>query len=222
MTASQRLTISADGNSVSSRQSRRVTEGRSFTLISVERTSTQRRQIESFIARRFAEAYGARINSFLPVLVALVDRPGNVVAAAGYAAAGDGPLFLERYLDRPIEAAFETSAGRPVLRDSVVEIGNLAARTPGGTRYIALAITGLLARLGFEWAAFTATQQVRNAIARCGLVPYDFGLASGSAMGEAVVNWGTYYDNDPRLVGGSLSGAAALLAESEPATSLPC
>lgn len=207
---------------MSGRPLRHAPEHRSFTLISVERSSTQRRQIEAFIARRFGEAYGARIDTFLPVLVALVDRTGTVVAAAGYAAAGDGSLFLERYLDRPIEAAFEASAARQVPRDSIVEIGNLAARTPGATRYITLAITGLLARLGFEWAAFTATRQVRNAIARCGLVPYDFGPAQGSAMGGALPSWGTYYDNDPHLVGGSLTGAAALLAESEPALSLPC
>lgn len=221
MAATHCATIATDSKGVSCEPPGRAPDRRTFTLISVERSSAQRRLIEGFIAQRFAEAYGARIDSFLPVLVALVDRPGNVVAAAGYAAAGDGPLFLERYLDRPIEAAFEASVGRPVARDSIVEIGNLAARTPGGARYITLAITGLLARLGFEWAAFTATRQVRNAIARCALVGHDLGPAPGGAMGEALANWGTYYDNDPRLVGGFLTGAAAALADSELAVSLP-
>jgi len=190
---------------------------RPYNLISTDRSPGDRPEIEAFIAQRFAEAYGARLDRFLPVLVALRDRAGNIVAAAGFGAADDGPLFLERYLALPIESAFTAKAKRPVARQSIVEIGNLAACTPGGTRLLAAAIARLLVDRGFEWAVFTATTPVRNAITRCGLLGYDFGPAERRAMGEALPLWGSYYDNDPRLVGGSLTSAAVALAHAEAA-----
>jgi hypothetical protein len=58
---------------------------------------------ESFIAARFGRAYGADVTHFMPHLLGVRDGLAHWQAAAGYAAAGVQPFFLEQYLDQPIE-----------------------------------------------------------------------------------------------------------------------
>lgn len=180
----------------------------------------ERRRVERFIAQRYAANYGALLGDFLPRLVALGEEDGRLVGAAGFGPASGGPLFLERYLDRPIESALAASAGLPVGRSRVVEVGNLAAVTPGATRRLALTLTHLLADLGYQWVVFTATRQVRNALARCGLFGHDLGPARRAALGAGAARWGSYYEHDPRVIGGSLAHAARVVA-GPAATPLP-
>ncbi|NIP72159.1 MAG: hypothetical protein GWO16_03610 [Gammaproteobacteria bacterium] len=81
---------------------------------------------EAFVRQAFARRYGARVGELLPHLVCLVDAGGGLCAAAGVRWAGEGALFLEQYLDRPVEEFFPADGGDAVARKDIVEIGNLA------------------------------------------------------------------------------------------------
>jgi hypothetical protein len=83
-----------------------------------------RAAVEAYIAQKFAETYGARIQSFLPQLLSLHNN-GALGAALGLRRAGSGALFLEQYLDRPVQQLLAEAAGQPVARADIVEIGNL-------------------------------------------------------------------------------------------------
>ncbi|MDH4172762.1 MAG: thermostable hemolysin, partial [Betaproteobacteria bacterium] len=100
-------------------------------LVPMHATHPERRAFEAFIAERFCRAYGARLTHFLPHLLGVMDGLARWQAAAGYAAAGAQALFLEQYLDRPIEQALGAAVGRPLARGSIVEVGNLAAVSAG-------------------------------------------------------------------------------------------
>jgi Thermostable hemolysin len=82
----------------------------------VHRAHPGRAGFESFIAARFGRAYGAHVTHFLPHLLGVRDGLAHWQAAAGYAAAGVQTLFLEQYLDQPIERAISTALGRPIAR----------------------------------------------------------------------------------------------------------
>lgn len=86
----------------------------------------RRAEAENFIREVFSRRYGAQITAFAPRLL-LLEQDGRVIAATGWRAAGDTALFLERYLDLPIENAMAALADQPVARDRIVEVGNLAA-----------------------------------------------------------------------------------------------
>jgi len=58
--------------------------------------------VEDYIRGVYARRFGARLDRFPPQLVSL-NAPEGIVAAAGYRSALEQPLFLERYLDRPVE-----------------------------------------------------------------------------------------------------------------------
>jgi len=85
-----------------------------------------RAELKDYIARRYARRHQAAIEHFLPNLLALKNGQ-RIHAALGLSSARNQTLFLESYLDKPIEQAISQQLCTPVDRTKVVEIGNLAA-----------------------------------------------------------------------------------------------
>ena len=142
----------------------------------------------------------------MPRLLGLEAGDSSLHGAVGYRSAGEHPLFLERYLDLPIEQAIRQRFGRTVARDEIVEVGNLAAAGVGTARRLIVALTDLLAAEGFRWVAFTGTATLLNSFLRLGLSPCVIGLADPARVGDELPDWGTYYDTGPRVMVGEILG----------------
>jgi hypothetical protein len=168
-------------------------------------THPQRRSFEQFIAERFSRAYGARLTHFLPHLLGVKDGLGRWQAAAGYAAAGVQPLFLEQYLEQPIERALADEVGREIPRNSIVEVGNLAADSAGMARALIPQLARHLHRMGYRWVAFTATRALRNSFRRLGLRPLHIAEADPARLPDRGASWGSYYDQDPVVMAGRIA-----------------
>jgi len=171
----------------------------------VHRAHPARATFENFIAARFGRAYGARVNHFLPHLLGIRDGLARWQAAAGYAAAGEQTLFLEQYLDQPIERALAAALGRPIARPGIVEVGNLAAISAGMARTIIPQLARHLHRLGYIWVVFTATRALRNSFHRLGLRPLPLTRADPARLADGGASWGTYYDQDPVVMAGKIA-----------------
>jgi hypothetical protein len=164
----------------------------------------KRSEVEAFIRGVYRERFGAAVRGFAPVLVALRDEAGTLLAAAGYRAADAGPLFLERYLDAPIEQHLQAASDAPVTRRRIAEVGHLAAARAGeGRRLIAL-MAPLLAHEGFDWIVSTLTQELRQLFVR-------LGVADPDKLGEQAADWGSYYDHRPLVQAGHLRHALQAL-----------
>jgi len=174
-------------------------------LEAVPGTHPLRASFEQFIAARFDHAHGARVTHFLPHLVGMRDARSRWKAALGYGAAIDGPLFLEQYLDRPIEEALTVALGWPVHRAGIVEAGNLTAASAGAARALIPLLARHLHRLGYRWVVFTATREVRNSFRRLGLRPLQLAQANPALLPDAGASWGSYYRHDPRVMAGKIS-----------------
>jgi hypothetical protein len=174
-------------------------------LVPMHCTHPERRAFEQFIAERFSRAYGARLTHFLPHLLGVMDGLARWQAAAGYAAAGAQALFLEQYLDRPIEQALGAAVGRPIARGSIVEVGNLAAISAGMARALIPQLARHLHRMGYRWVAFTATRALRNSFHRLGLKPLPIAVADRARLADRGLSWGSYYDQDPVVMAGKIS-----------------
>lgn len=126
------------------------------------------------------------------------------LAALGYTRAGEAPLFLERYLDQPIEAHASAVLNRQVARGSIVEIGNFAACS-------AMAILTLWGQAandlgsGSEIAAATLTAPLRRMFARIGVPIIEIASARPESLGNDAAHWGSYYDQDPRVCIGEIA-----------------
>jgi len=165
--------------------------------------SPRRAEAESYIADVFRRHYDAAVSSFAPNLM-LVESADRIAAAAGWRCAADEPLFLETYLDAPIEQAISKLAGRPVDRSKIVEVGNLAADGRGGGIDVILTLAAHLDRLGFEWVVFTATNDLISIFRRLGLPPLALAPADPERLGDAAAAWGSYYSTNPIVVAGRI------------------
>lgn len=170
-------------------------------------------EVTRYISGQFRVAHGARIRDFMPRLLTLGCQD-HFSAAIGVRPAAAQPLFLERYLAQPIEVMLTGSAGHLVARHQVVELGNLVATQRGASQLLFLLLTAMLSRTELEWAVFTATPQVQKSVER--LLGIELNVlqdADPSRLGaEELADWGSYYENQPRVVAGKISSAMMNLA----------
>ena len=176
----------------------------SLYLLKQHPCTKRRDEIEDLIRVRFAEQYGAKIQHFMPCLLGLEDLAGQLQAAVGIRGADAGELFLERYLDRPVEEEITARNGRYLQRSEIVEVGNLAAVGAGHARLLIVALTDVLVALGFRWVAFTGTSTLLNSFQRLGLSPLSLGLADPACMGDDLADWGSYYATRPQVMVGDI------------------
>lgn len=180
-----------------------------------EHCAEERGEIESFIRQCFAAAHGARIGHFMPRLLSLQDNRGELIAAFGLRAASDSRLFVETYLDQPIEDVLQSRLGEVVRREEIVEVGNLCALYPGAARWLIVALTAMLHGEGYKWVTFTGTSALRNGFSRLGLRPVELGAATLEHLPPPErANWGSYYDNAPMVMAGDIAyGYRSLLEQ---------
>lgn len=178
----------------------------------VEQHGPERAQAEFFIRDVFASAYAARLGMLMPTLLAQRHAGGGIAAACGLRRASGEPLFLERYLDAPVEAAIAARSVTPARRESIVEVGNLAIVPPFTAREFIASLTRHLLSGEAEWTVFTAVATLRNAFARLGVPFLRLGVARLEALPAAErIAWGTYYDTRPEVLAVRVRDAALAL-----------
>jgi hypothetical protein len=186
-----------------------VDRGISFALVPQE--STGRQELESSITHKFERAYGAHLTHFLPSLLRL-GVSGEIGAVVGIRSARDGQLFLEQYLDLPVEQAIARAFQTPIDRDQVIEIGNLAANVPGFACTLFAVLATVLNKAGFRWVACTATPQVAAMLGRMGFSTKTVCSADPERLDDDSADWGDYYASRPRVIVGDVREAAARVA----------
>jgi hypothetical protein len=188
-------------------------------LIICEPASEQRQELERFIRATFAASHGAQVSSFLPTLLALQDA-GRIRSVAGFRPATHEALFLERYLDRPIEEVLAARmraqrpdailSRQPIVRSEIVEVGNLAGTHCRAAFRLVLALPQLLLSRGYRWIVFTGTRTVRGLLNAYGTPLIELGPAHGACVNGMADDWGRYYEADPRVMAGYLPEGVGL------------
>lgn len=164
----------------------------------------ERKRVEQFISERFRTVHGAQLRHFMPLLVALENAEGDLLALAGIRSAQAESLFLEHYLPAPVERVIASYLGNDIRRQDVVEVGNLAAVKPGYGRYLFAALTDLLTAWQFHWLACTGIASVVNIFHRLGMEPVPVAPALPEKIPGGASGWGTYYDKQPRVLVGDI------------------
>lgn len=185
-----------------------ATGSRLSPLCVVGESDAGRESVEGFIRRVFARRFGARVQRFAPHLVCLRDEDsGDIVAAAGYRFADHGPLFLERYLDQPIERRLTESGHAQVPRAGIVEVGHLASERAGEGRRLIVRLAHHLAAQDAQWVVSTLTEELRHLFVRMGITPLALGRADANALGGQAGEWGRYYEHHPVVLAGQMQPA---------------
>jgi hypothetical protein len=182
-----------------------------LSLALVTRQSPERPAVEQSITQKFERAYGAHLTHFLPDLLKL-SVSGELGAVAGVRSAHGSRLFLEQYLDQPVEQAVAGAFMTPVDRDKIVEIGNLAANAPRLAYSLFAVLATVLSHAGYRWVVCTATPQVASMLTRMGFSAQNICRADPSQLEAGSSGWGEYYASRPRVIAGDVQLAAAQVA----------
>ncbi len=158
----------------------------------------------------YRRRYDAHPCDFAPMLVSLSNAHGPV-AAAGYRPAGRGPLYLERYLDRPVEHLLSATRSDAASRDAIVEVGHLASTRVGEGRRRVYCLAQHLLDEGYAWVVRTVTREWRRMFLRIGVTPLALGIADPHALGDERLRWGRYYEHEPVILAGYLPQAMGRL-----------
>lgn len=174
---------------------------RNFSVHFSKPDAADRAELEQFIGDIFHQVYGARIHRFMPYLMSLRDPDGKLIAVCGLRSAATENLFLETYLDQPIEAALSEHAGEAVERGDIVEVGNFSVAELGMARYLITAINDQLYATSKQWAVFTAVPVLRNAFIKLNMNPEILGDADKNRLpAEEQAEWGSYYEQNPQVM----------------------
>jgi len=158
-----------------------------------------------FIRETYARAYGARIDTFMPKIMRVAHVAGDYRAVMGFRLAGQERLFLENYMDEPIEDVISRYRGEPVQRSEIIEVGNLAEAIPGDARMALIGATAYMHALGCRWLVFTGVTRMRNVFRRLGLDVWELMAADENRLPpEEVARWGTYYQGNPVISFGDI------------------
>lgn len=161
----------------------------------------RRAELEAFIRQVFRRAHGATIRHFMPQLMSLRDASGQLLAVCGLRNAADGALFLETYLDAPVEQLISAKAEEDIGREAIVEIGNLAVAEPGMAPVLLAGVSKYLHDTGTQWAVFTAIPMLKNSLARLNMQLETLGQASIEQIApDQRAEWGSYYDKQPQVM----------------------
>jgi len=186
------------------RTERRRVPGRALCLAEAEVRAPERAELEAFVRAAFARKHDASVSSFMPTLLSFRDASGELRGVIGLRSAQPKPLYLEQYLEQPIEAAIAAATGKVVQRREVVEVGNLAgANCRAAMRMVAELPSYLLAR-DYRWIVFTATSAVRGILQGFGAPLVELARAEGCRVAGGEDRWGRYYESDPRVLAGYL------------------
>jgi Thermostable hemolysin len=172
-----------------------------ITATTVNIGSPARAEVEAFIHAVFKRAYNAEVTNFMPHLVALRDNNGVLMAAFGLKKASEGPLFLEQYLDEPIESLISKKLHKPISRDVITKIGNLAVANPRNAGVLIAHVIQHSLDMGIEWCVATAHHSLQNGVVKGGRDVYPLFPADKARLSpEEQAKWGSYYDRMPQVV----------------------
>ncbi len=172
-----------------------------ITAHAVAKDAACRAEVEGFIKTVFAQVYGANITQFMPDLVALRDSNGVLMAAFGLRSAAGEPLFLEQYIDIPIQQLLTEQLGRTITRNEITCIGNLAVANPRNAGVLIAHVIQHSLDIGIEWAVATAHHSLQNGLIKGGRDVYALSPADPARLTpEALKQWGSYYRHLPQIV----------------------
>ena len=190
----------------------RLTRLRPVEIRVVTQGHVDRRSIEAFIEEVYRRRHGASITTHYPTLLSLHDAGGDVLGAVGLRSAARDRLFLEQYLQGPVEDAIAETAGRSIARAEIAEVGSLASLGNGASVFLVIAAATFLDSRRFSYAVVTANSAMRRIIRTFGFAHTVLGAARGEELADGGQDWGSYYACGPQMLAGPVAPARALIA----------
>ena len=156
-----------------------------------------------FVAQQYARRFSSLITQFYPHMFIACEN-GQCVAVAGFRGAAGETLFLENYLDAPVEDYLQSSFGAVTDRRRIVELGGFAAMGRSAAFSLMQYLAPALYELGYEKLVCTANAPIRKCLVMLGLKPVVLAEAASDKVKMVGEDWGNYYEGKPRVLAGDI------------------
>lgn len=157
-----------------------------------------RNRVEEFLSSGFEKIFSAKTKSYMPLILETSDDVNNTTACVGIRRLEEESAFLECYLEGEIEDCLSNKLNKKIERNKVIEIGSIVSKEFGAGGWLIIAATAWLKGSGYDWAALTATDDLKKAIGKLGIELIDLVEAKPEALSvEERSNWGSYYEHNP-------------------------
>lgn len=151
-----------------------------------------------FTRNQFNRRFSCDLTVFYPDILSFW-RHGELKAVVGIRGAQGVHLFLERYLEAPVEVCIPAPS-----RQQIVEVGGFAAVDRTSALPLMRTTAEKLLEMGYEQVVCTANKPIRACLARLNIPFVQLAEASEQKLGDAADNWGTYYKSLPLVLSGSI------------------
>lgn len=152
----------------------------------------------SFVRKHYLKRLGCELSGFYPIILARVFQ-GRITAACGIRPAERESLFLEQYLDHPINALLSEDRSR------IVELGGFSADSRIEAFLLMKDIAPWLHAQGFLTVVCTANRPIRGCLRRLGIPFKQLAMANSSKLIDASEDWGSYYETAPLVLAGDIA-----------------
>ncbi|MFF7752776.1 thermostable hemolysin [Streptomyces sp. NPDC007971] len=175
-------------------------------IVLSERGSIWWQESADLVRKVYANSFGADITvdpeSFLSYLEHNPETGREeVLACTGLTAAEGGPLFLEKYLDLPIEDLIRADGQTVTGRHEIVQLGSVASVRATAGAELFKALTVVLWGLGCRYAVMTSTRRSLALQKRLGIVFNPIAEADPTRLDAGELErWGSFYDQRPLVV----------------------
>ncbi len=160
----------------------------------------RRAKLEQFIQHHYGQVYHAQLTHFMPLLLGLYDAEGTPFAALGLRTADSGTLYLEQYLDAPIESYLSAQTGQTVDRAHIVELGHFAVACPEAAMWMILLSNAYLQASGAQWGCASLIPILLKTLQKLGLKPLQLAMVDVHRLQDTQTDWGNYYQQQPLVV----------------------
>lgn len=173
------------------------------TFSVVDHDSEERASLEARVRSGFGMHFDACIEGFMPRF-AHYRHTSGATGVIGIRRAADEPLFLESYLNVPVETVIEDVTGALIARDRIAEVGQFVVDDRDIVPSFFRDLVPFLVRNDFDWVCFTGTDRIRALLARIGFHGLPLARADETRVRNSTDRWGRYYDFDPVVILGKL------------------
>ncbi len=163
-----------------------------------------RRAVEQQIQNAYAKSFDAHVSHFMPTLISagIANTPPHL--NFGLRCAADQTLFLENYLQAPVEQVLSSTVRSQISRKCIAEIGNLTFDHTENLQQDLMSIASYCQQQGYRYVVCTATRALRLLFLRAGMKPVLLGQATQGDAPKDGSHWGGYYETAPQIIGGNV------------------
>lgn len=177
-----------------------------YEFVAASMDGGTRRDLENFVKDGFAKKYQADINTFMPILLGI--RAQGLRAVMGVRR-GTQPLFVEQYLPMSIIESLQKH-GIWTERTNVAELGNLYSQSQRFTLPLLMTVVMGLYLSEVNYLVFAGTDKVRQLLGKLKLPLTFLADANPALLQDDGTQWGSYYDNNPKVMFLDVKKAVAL------------